>query len=288
MGGRITTTKKKIFSWSSLQSNPSWEEFCTMTLHCLFISSLSFSPADRKYPGEVDAWGEAFLSQCSHHLGGEQEGPEEWRTHTERAGQDEAGKETSWGYWNVAQALFRAWGDSSPKTFHEPLSELCMHIILPTYTINLQLTQMNSKVWILVWINAHCQLGEYGAGLEAHGTHCTVIYNLARPHYRTLGIYHTDNKFINSRRKLVTNYPHRCGAHWQKLKERRNTQLNPLTFVYYPFVTKCKLLWETNDSSSLHSRQFWLFSHTLMTAAYWFTVSPCGSNRVQLIKAICW
>lgn len=131
MGGRITTTKK-VFSWSSLQSNPSSEEFCTVTLHCLFISSPSFFPGDRKYPGEVDAWGEAFLSQCSHHLGGEQEGPEERRAHTERAGQNEAGTGTSGGYWNVAQALFRAWGDSSPKTFHEPLSELRMHMIMTT------------------------------------------------------------------------------------------------------------------------------------------------------------
>lgn len=56
---------------------------------------------DRKYPWKVDTWGEALLSQCSHHSGGEQEGPEEWWAHTERAGQDEAGTKASPDQWTI-------------------------------------------------------------------------------------------------------------------------------------------------------------------------------------------
>lgn len=55
---------------------------------------------DRKHPWEVDARGEALLSQCPHHSGGEQEGPEERWAHAERAGQDEAGTEASEGQWS--------------------------------------------------------------------------------------------------------------------------------------------------------------------------------------------
>lgn len=116
MGSRIRAAKN-IFASSCLQSNPSWEKFCTVTpccqptppfclfpstppsfagilAHC-FSSSPPLPPWDRKHPREVDARGETLLSQCAHHPGGEQEGPEEWRAHTERAGQDEAGTATS-------------------------------------------------------------------------------------------------------------------------------------------------------------------------------------------------
>lgn len=120
---------KNIFASSSLQSNPSWEVFCTVTLHRLslyivphpppphpsgvFQLTSSSLPRDRKYPWEVDAWGEALLSQCAHHPGGEQEGPEEWWAHTERAGQDEAGTETSGGQWNGDWGIQAQAGTSS-------------------------------------------------------------------------------------------------------------------------------------------------------------------------------
>lgn len=104
---------KTCFASSSLQSNPSREEFCIIALHCLslfivpphplasistrstHVSLFFFFPLrDRKYPREVDAWSEALLSQCPHHPGGEQEGPEERWAHTQRVGQDEAGPHT--------------------------------------------------------------------------------------------------------------------------------------------------------------------------------------------------
>lgn len=68
--------------------------FSGILAHC-FSSSSPLAPWDRKHPWEVDARGETLLSQCAHHPGGEQEGPEERRAHTERAGQDEAGTATS-------------------------------------------------------------------------------------------------------------------------------------------------------------------------------------------------
>lgn len=114
MGSRISAARN-IFASSSLQSNPSWEVFCAVTLHCLsfcFFIYSSHLPSvsrviqlssclsrDRKYPWEVDAGGKALLSQCSHHTGGEQEGPEEWWAHTEGAGQDETGTKASEGQW---------------------------------------------------------------------------------------------------------------------------------------------------------------------------------------------
>lgn len=52
----------------------------------------------------MDAWGEALLSQCSHHPGGEQEGPEERWAYTERASQDEAGTKAPEGQWTVEWA----------------------------------------------------------------------------------------------------------------------------------------------------------------------------------------
>lgn len=45
----------------------------------------------REYSGKVDARSEAFLSERSHHPSGEQEGPSEWRAHSARAVQNEAG-----------------------------------------------------------------------------------------------------------------------------------------------------------------------------------------------------
>lgn len=39
----------------------------------------------------MDSGGEAFLPECAHHPGGEQEGPEERRAHAPRTGQDETG-----------------------------------------------------------------------------------------------------------------------------------------------------------------------------------------------------
>lgn len=46
----------------------------------------------------MDPGGEAFLPQRAYHLGRKQEGPEEWRAHKTRAGQNEAGRFLSESY----------------------------------------------------------------------------------------------------------------------------------------------------------------------------------------------
>lgn len=63
--------------------------------HCTVMPLIIFF---RKHPREVDPRGEAFLPQRAYHPGRKQEGPEEWRAHKTRAGQNEAGRFLSESY----------------------------------------------------------------------------------------------------------------------------------------------------------------------------------------------